>query len=54
MTNIDDIKSKEELASDMHIEIQALGINFDRSLGVLKLQMFMALVLGVIALVHFW
>lgn len=54
MTSIDDIKSKEELTSDIQIEIQALGINFERSLGVLKLQMFIILVLGVIALVHFW
>lgn len=54
MTHIDDIKSKEELASDMQVEIQALGINLESSLGVVKLLLLGNLILGIVALVHFW
>ena len=54
MTHIDDIKSKEELASDMQVEIQALGINIESSLGVVKLLLLAILILGIVALVHFW
>jgi len=54
MTHIDDIKSKEELASDIQIEIQALGINIKSSLGIVILLLLGIFILGVIALVHFW
>jgi hypothetical protein len=54
MTHIDDIKSKEELASDMQVEIQALGINLESSLNVVKLLLLGIFILGIVALVHFW
>ena len=54
MTHIDDIKSNEELASDMQVEIQALGINIESSLSIVRLLLLGILILGIVALVHFW
>lgn len=54
MTSIDDLKSKEELADDIKIEIQALGINLNSDLGSIKFLLILIFILGVISLVHFW
>lgn len=54
MTNPNEIKSNEELASDMQIEIQALGINIESSLSIVKLLLIGIIILGIVALVHFW
>jgi len=47
-------KSHEELANDIQVEIQALGINIEHSLSTVKVLLFGIFVLGIIALVHFW
>ena len=54
MNHIDDEKSPGELASDIEVEIQALGINIEGSLVIVKLLLLGIIVLGTIALVHFW
>lgn len=54
MTSIEDMRSNEELASDIQTEVQALGINFEHSLMGVKGLLLMILILGIISLVHFW
>lgn len=54
MTTNDNTKSNEDLTSDIQIEIQALGINLESSLGVVKILLFGILIVGIIALIHFW
>ncbi len=39
---------------EIQTEIQALGINFEHSLAAVKILLFAILVLGIVALVHFW
>lgn len=54
MITIDDIKSKEELADDIKVEIQVLGINLNSDLGSIKFLLILIFILAVISLVHFW
>jgi len=50
----DDIKSPEEIASGIEVEIQALGINLGNSLSVIQFLLLGILILGIVSLVHFW
>lgn len=54
MTHIDDVKSKEELVDDIQVEIQALGMIIESSLGVVRMLLLVLVILGIVALVHFW
>ncbi len=54
MTDPNDIKSREELVDDLKSEIQALGINIEHSLSGMKLLSIGILILGIVALAHFW
>jgi hypothetical protein len=36
------------------VEIQALGINLQNSLGVVKFLLGTIIVIGLVALIHFW
>lgn len=52
--SVDDRKSPEELIADIEIEIQALGINLVGSLRIVQLLLYGLLILGIVALIHFW
>lgn len=47
-------KTLEKFKSDIEVEIQALGINIESSLATVKLLLAGVLVLGIIAIFHFW
>jgi hypothetical protein len=47
-------KTKEELVDDLITEVQALGINIGSLLNTIKLLLVGILILGIIALAHFW
>ena len=44
----------EDLKQTIEVELQALGINLQNSFSTLKVLLFGILILGIIALVHFW
>lgn len=44
----------EDLKQTIEVEIQALGINLGSSLGALQLLLLGILIVGIVALVHFW
>ncbi|MFH1766828.1 MAG: hypothetical protein ABH826_01910 [Patescibacteria group bacterium] len=54
MTHPDDIMSTEELAIEITTEIQALGINIEYSLAIVKVLLSGILICAIIALIHFW
>lgn len=51
---MDDNKSPEDMADEVVLEIQELGINIQNSLGGIKSLLFTILILGAVALYHFW
>lgn len=55
---MEEIRSNEELASDIQVEIQALGIDIVKSLRYIQMLLESLLgallLLGIIATIHFW
>ena len=53
-TPLDDPKTLDDIDQSIDIGLQAVSANFDSSLSTIKFLLLILVVLGIIALVHFW